>query len=73
MKPEYIAVRHALERYGIKASKLYKLIREGSLTAIKCGSKTLIHVPTADGWFSNLPKLPPRDQHVPEAKPKSNP
>ena len=42
--------------YGPKRTLTYSLIREGHLTAVRVGSKTLIRHDDAEAWLANLPK-----------------
>ena len=44
------------ERYGPKRTLTYSLIKEGRLTAVRVGSKTLIRHDDAEAWLASLPK-----------------
>lgn len=56
-QPKMISVSDALGRYGIGRTKLYALIGDGRIRAVKLGMKTLIDVNVADRFFDSLPTL----------------
>ncbi|MFN4311826.1 MAG: helix-turn-helix domain-containing protein [Ferrovibrio sp.] len=44
------------ERYGRSRAKVYLMLRDGELTAVKCGRSTFIHMEEAERWLQSLPK-----------------
>lgn len=41
--------------YGLGRTLVFELIKAGTLTAKKCGRRTLIPVDAAEAWFQGLP------------------
>lgn len=57
--PKLISVTRALKRYSIGRTKLYELIGNGHIKAVKLGAKTLIDVALTDAYFDTLPQSNP--------------
>jgi len=58
--PELIPVREYCRSRGIGTTTLYKLLNEGSLVAVKVGSKTLITAESDRAWRASLPTYQPQ-------------
>jgi excisionase family DNA binding protein len=54
--PKLMSVTRALKRYSIGRTKLYELIGDGHIKAVKLGAKTLIDVALTDAYFDTLPQ-----------------
>ena len=52
-----LSIRHVAQSYDLSVARVYELIAEGQIRAVKCGGKTLIPVASAENWFSALPSL----------------
>lgn len=52
-----LTIRSFTEAYGISRAKIYRLIEEGDLKAVKVGSRTLIPIESAEAWFASLPPI----------------
>ena len=58
--PVAIGVLLFCQRYSLGKTKAYELIANGSVSAKKVGSKTLVDAQSARDWFESLPALPSR-------------
>ena len=52
-----LTINEFVERYGIGRTKTYEEINAGRLTAVKCGSRTLIPITSAEKWLNSLPLI----------------
>jgi len=59
LPPEKLAytIKEAKATLGIGMTTLYQLIADGSLTAVKSGSRTLILADTLRAWLASLPPV----------------
>ena len=57
--PEIISVGETIHRFGIGRTKLYELIRDGEIVAMKLGRRTLICTATVRAFIECLPRLGP--------------
>lgn len=53
--PVLNSVKRALHRYDISRTHLYALLRDGEITAVKAGKRTLIPEASLREWASRLP------------------
>jgi excisionase family DNA binding protein len=60
-----LTIEEARARVKLSRSAFYKLLKDGTVPAKKCGSRTLIPVSDFEQWFANLPNKspPPKTQH----------
>ena len=56
-QPENISVGEAVHRFGIGRTKLYELIGEGEIEAVKLGRRTLIRAGSVRAFIDRLPRL----------------
>ena len=66
-----LTINEFVERYGIGRTKTYEEINAGRLTAVKCGSRTLIPITSAEKWLNSLPLIQlriPRFKELPTTK-----
>lgn len=54
---ENVTVAEAIQRFGIARTKLYELIREGDIEAVKLGRRTLIRAESVRAFIDRLPRL----------------
>lgn len=54
---ETVTVAEAIQRFGIARTKLYELIREGDIEAVKLGRRTLIRTESVRAFIDHLPRL----------------
>jgi excisionase family DNA binding protein len=54
---ENVTVAEAIQRFGIARTKLYELIREGDIEAVKLGRRTLIRAESARSFIDRLPRV----------------
>jgi len=52
--PIWLTVKQAMDRYQIGRTKLYSMLKNGQLVAIKCGRKTLLNRDLNDRLFAGL-------------------
>lgn len=52
-----MTVAEVVKQYGIGRTKLYELIAENRIEAVKLGTRTLIVVDSVNGFIASLPKL----------------
>lgn len=55
--PENITIGEAVHRFGIGRTKLYELINNSEIEAIKLGRRTLIRTSTVRAFMDRLPRL----------------
>ena len=48
-------VKGFCQAYGISRATLYRLVDNGTLTVVKCGSRTLVLESDAKAWLASLP------------------
>jgi excisionase family DNA binding protein len=56
-RPKLVTIARALHDYGIGRTKLYELMKDGAIRAVKLGGRTLIDVASADAFFEALPEI----------------
>lgn len=54
---ENVTVAEAIQRFGIARTKLYELIREGDIEAVKLGRRTLIRTESVRAFIDRLPRI----------------
>lgn len=54
---ENVTVSEAIQRFGIARTKLYELIGNGDVIAVKLGRRTLISVESLRDLFDRLPRV----------------
>ncbi len=54
---ENISVGEAVHRFGIGRTKLYELIRDGEIEAVKLGRRTLIRAGSVRAFIDSLPRI----------------
>ena len=54
---ENISVSEAVRVYGIGRTKLYELIHNGNIEAVKLGRRTLIRTESARNFIDSLPRV----------------
>lgn len=72
--PLYLQPAAACERWGIGKTSLYKALNRTlpgcellpEIRVVKFGAATLIHVPTGDAFFSQLPRYSSNQQLEPQ-------
>lgn len=52
-----LTVADACKRYGIGKTKLYELIGDKRVEAVKLGSRTLVIADTVERYLASLPRL----------------
>ncbi len=52
-----MTVAEVVKHYGIGRTKLYELIAENKIEAVKLGTRTLIVVDSVNRFIASLPKL----------------
>jgi excisionase family DNA binding protein len=57
---KYLRVREVVAHYRIGRTKLYELLGDGVIYAVRDGNRTLIDKASADAYFSCLPPFSPR-------------
>jgi hypothetical protein len=67
--PRFVRVKVALPLIGVSRSKLYALIRDGRVTAIKLDGATLIDLVSVAALFARCPTLMP-SKHLREVSPE---
>jgi hypothetical protein len=55
LEPLYAAIPQALDIAGFRRAKLYSLIGDGLIRAVKCGSRTLIDLKSLREYLETLP------------------
>lgn len=50
-----LTIEDAMQRHGLSRSRLYVLLGEGKVAAIKVGRRTLVKVASLDAYMANLP------------------
>jgi excisionase family DNA binding protein len=55
-----LTVKEFGERYGRSRAKVYLMLRDGELIAVKCGRSTFIPIEEAERWLHSLPKYQPK-------------
>lgn len=55
--PEHISIGETVYRFGIGRTKLYELINNGEIEAVKLGRRTLICTSTVRAFVDRLPRL----------------
>lgn len=53
----YVSIIEACDRWSIGKTRLYELLKNGELKAVKLGRRTLVDVGHGDLWFASLPRL----------------
>jgi excisionase family DNA binding protein len=53
--PPYLTIKKAYETAGISRSKLYEIVGDGLVRAVKIGTKTLIDTGSLLSYLENLP------------------
>ncbi len=53
---ENISINDAVRTFGIGRTKLYELIRNGDIEAVKLGRRTLIRTASAREFIDSLPR-----------------
>ncbi|MFM9938624.1 MAG: excisionase family DNA-binding protein [Hyphomicrobiaceae bacterium] len=54
-RPPHCGIKAAACYLGVSRSRLYELLRDGSIPALKLGSRTLIPVGGLDSFIAKLP------------------
>jgi excisionase family DNA binding protein len=55
--PRFLTVKQICSDYGIGRTRLYELIAQGKIEAVKSGSRTLILTESAEAWAQSLPRF----------------
>jgi len=55
-RPYSMRVLAACKHSGLGRTKLYQLIAQGKITALKCGSRTLILTDSLETYIASLPR-----------------
>jgi excisionase family DNA binding protein len=58
-EPAYLTIEDAISFSGIRRSKLYILMNEGSIRAVKLGKRVLIEAATLQNFMAELPAWKP--------------
>ncbi len=58
--PHLMTVPEFVARYGVSRSRVYELLANGELTALKVGRATRIPDDAAEAWKAKLPAFQPR-------------
>ncbi len=53
--PRYVTIEGWRDLTGMSRSSTYRALAAGHLTAIKCGTRTLINADTGLVWLASLP------------------
>jgi excisionase family DNA binding protein len=53
--PKYATISKTCELIGVARTKLYALIGDRSVRAVKCGGRTLCDMEQVLGWMATLP------------------
>ncbi|GEC52653.1 hypothetical protein ABIF38_005691 [Bradyrhizobium japonicum] len=64
----YVRVSTALSLMSISKSKLYSLIREGRITAVKLDTTTYIDTYSVKALFTSCPRIKPKHKDVPPSR-----
>lgn len=59
MEPQYTTIRGWVELTSISRSQTYELLAAGHIRAVKVGTRTLIHLPSALAWLTAQPAARP--------------
>ena len=54
-EPSHVTVAEAIAAYRIGRTKLYDLLGNGSITAVKLGRRTFIKVASLESYIADLP------------------
>ncbi|MEQ1819536.1 MAG: helix-turn-helix domain-containing protein [Terricaulis sp.] len=55
--PRLYTVKQFCAAYGMGRTRLYDLIAQGKIEAVKDGPKTLIPIESAEAWAASLPRF----------------
>ncbi|MDZ4692255.1 helix-turn-helix domain-containing protein [Terricaulis sp.] len=55
--PRLYTVKQFCAAYGMGRTRLYDLIAQGKIEAVKDGPKTLIPTESAEAWAASLPRF----------------
>lgn len=55
--PRFYTVKDFCRAYGMGRTRLYGLIGQGKIEALKDGARTLIPVESAEAWAASLPRF----------------
>jgi excisionase family DNA binding protein len=52
---KFTTIEGFTQRFSVGRSTVYNLLAEGAISAVKCGTKTLISMESAETWLASLP------------------
>lgn len=57
MTPYSLTIKQTCERYGLKPTRLYELINQNQVEAVKHGTRTLVMAASVERYLAALPRL----------------
>lgn len=57
MHQEFLSIKQVCSKVGISSATLYRRIKSGELTAVKCGQRTFIHNDEVQNWIQSFPEI----------------